>query len=238
MKIKNSHSRSGLGTPRPASKAVPKEMLPIVDKPAIQYIVEEAVASGIEDILIITSRGMTTLEDHFDRSPELESRRWPLGKTDLYNQVVDIANLCNINTCARRRPRAWAAVYCARSFVGDEPFAVPSWGRCDYPQGEACHPGAAATHLRSSAWGRWESNRCLLELIHKYCSLDATQLREGIFQVRDMIEKPKPEEVITNYAILGAMRCPPSFGAGEYQARRRREIQLTDAMRVLAQREG
>jgi len=117
---------AGLGTRvLPASKAMPKEMLPIVDKPAIQYIVEEAVKSGIEDILIITSRGKTTVEDHFDRSPELESRLLASGKTDVYNQLVDISNLANISYIRQKETKGLGhAILCAKTFVGNDPFAV------------------------------------------------------------------------------------------------------------------
>ena len=101
---------AGLGTRvLPASKAVPKEMLPIVDKPAIQYIVEEAVASGIEDILIITNRGKSLIEDHFDHAPELEDKLRSSGKQDLFDQVVSLAHLCNIQPegNAGTRPCSW-----------------------------------------------------------------------------------------------------------------------------------
>ena len=117
---------AGLGTRvLPATKAMPKEMLTIVDKPAIQYIVEEAVKSGIEDICIITSRGKGVIEDHFDRAPELEGRLLAAGKQKMYDEVVDIANLANITFIRQKETMGLGhAVYCARSFVGDEPFAV------------------------------------------------------------------------------------------------------------------
>ena len=117
---------AGLGTRvLPATKAMPKEMLPIVDKPAIQYIVEEAVKSGIEDICIITSRGKSIMEDHFDRTPELESRLLASGKQAMYDEIVDIANLANITYIRQKETKGLGhAVYCAKSFVGNEPFAV------------------------------------------------------------------------------------------------------------------
>ena len=117
---------AGLGTRvLPASKAMPKEMLPIVDKPAIQYIVEEAVKSGIEDILIITSRGKTTVEDHFDRSPELESRLLASGKTEVYDQLVAISKLANISYIRQKETKGLGhAILCAKTFVGNDPFAV------------------------------------------------------------------------------------------------------------------
>ncbi len=117
---------AGLGTRvLPASKSIPKEMLPIVDKPAIQYIVEEAVQSGITDILIITSRGKSTMEDHFDRSPELEQRLLAGGREETYRQLVEISQLANIQYVRQKETKGLGhAVYCAKSFVGNEPFAV------------------------------------------------------------------------------------------------------------------
>ena len=113
---------AGLGTRvLPASKAMPKEMLPIVDKPAIQYIVEEAVASGITDILIITNRGKSDIENHFDRAPELEERLLAAGRTDTYNQIVDLTTMANICFVRQKETKGLGhAVNCARSFVGDE----------------------------------------------------------------------------------------------------------------------
>ena len=117
---------AGLGTRvLPATKAMPKEMLPIVDKPAIQYIVEEAVASGIEEICIILSRGKSVVEDHFDRSPALEDRLLSSGKIQFYNQVVEISKLANIVYVRQQEQKGLGhAISCAKSFVGNEPFAV------------------------------------------------------------------------------------------------------------------
>ena len=117
---------AGLGTRvLPATKAMPKEMLPIVDKPAIQYIVEEAVASGIEEVCIILSRGKSVVEDHFDRSPALEDRLLSSGKIDLYNEVVQISQLANVVYVRQQEQKGLGhAIACARSFVGNEPFAV------------------------------------------------------------------------------------------------------------------
>ena len=117
---------AGLGTRMlPISKSVPKEMLPIVDKPAIQYIVEEAVRSGITDILIITNRGKGLIEDHFDRMPELEAKLTDSRKEEMLSQVVDISKLANIYFVRQKETKGLGhAVNCARSFVGNEPFAV------------------------------------------------------------------------------------------------------------------
>lgn len=125
---------AGLGTRvLPASKSIPKEMLPIVDKPAIQYIVEEAVQSGITDILIITNRGKSPMEDHFDRAPELEERLLASGKTELYDEIVSITEMANIQYIRQKETKGLGhAVWCAKSFVGDDPFAVMYGDRCHY----------------------------------------------------------------------------------------------------------
>lgn len=117
---------AGMGTRfLPATKAQPKEMLPIVDKPTIQYIIEEAVASGIEDILIVSGRGKRAIEDHFDKSYELEDVLRRKGEEELLSLVQDISNLANVNYVRQKEPRGLGhAIYCARSFAGNEPFAI------------------------------------------------------------------------------------------------------------------
>ena len=127
MKVKKAViPAAGLGTRvLPATKSMPKEMLPIVDKPAIQYIVEEAVRSGIEDILIIVSRGKTTVEDHFDRSPELEKRLSETGKLDVLDNIINITQMANIVFVRQQEQKGLGhAILQAKSFVGNEPFAV------------------------------------------------------------------------------------------------------------------
>lgn len=228
---------AGLGTRvLPASKAVPKEMLPIVDKPAIQYIVEEAVASGIEDILIITNRGKSLIEDHFDHAPELEAKLLSSGKQDLYDTVVDLAKLCNIQYVRQKETRGLGhAVWCAKSFVGDEPFAVL------YGDDVIISQDKPAIGELIEVYEKYEKSvvgikHVPMELISNYCTLGVTHVAGKVYNVSDMIEKPLPEEVISDFAILG--RCvltpdifellektPPSRGG---------EIQLTDAMRVVA----
>ena len=230
---------AGLGTRvLPASKAMPKEMLPIVDKPAIQYIVEEAVASGIEDILIITSRGKTTVEDHFDRNPELEAKLLAAGKHDVYEQMVRISNLCNIQYIRQKETKGLGhAVLCAKTFVGDEPFAVLYGDDVIIGERPAC--GQLCDAYLKYGLGVVGIKEVPLEMIHKYCSLDVKHIDKNIFKVFDMVEKPTPEQVISPYAILGRCVLPPSIfkiledtppGAGG-------EIQLTAAMRQLASME-
>ena len=228
---------AGLGTRvLPASKAMPKEMLPIVDKPAIQYIVEEAVASGITDILIITSRGKTTVEDHFDRAPELEARLLASGKQAAYDEIVGISKIANISYIRQKETKGLGhAILCAKTFVGDEPFAV-LYGDDVVIGGEmpACKELCDAYEkYGKSVAGIKEVER---EQLSKYCSLNVQPLENNIFNVTDMVEKPMPEQIMSNYSILGRVVLTPDIfpilektlpGANG-------EIQLTDAMRVLA----
>ena len=227
---------AGLGTRvLPASKAIPKEMLPIVDKPAIQYIVEEAVAAGITDILIITGRGKDAIEDHFDRSPELEDRLIKGGKTELYNECIKAAELANIHYIRQKETKGLGhAVLCAKQFVGSDPFVV-MYGD-DVILGEK-----PATAELCEVFER--TGRCVLGVkemplseMHKYGSIAYERDENGDMLVHDMIEKPKPEDVLSPYAILGRVVLTPDIfpliektevGVGG-------EIQLTDAMRQLA----
>lgn len=227
---------AGLGTRvLPASKAIPKEMLPIVDKPAIQYIVEEAAKAGIEDILIITNRGKAVMEDHFDRAPELEQRLEATGKTDMLNDVIAVANLANITYLRQKETKGLGhAVYCARSFVGNEPFAV-LYGD-DVIMGENPAVGQLMETYEQYGLGVVGVKEVSPEAISKYSSLAVTPLGGRNFRVTDMVEKPAPDKVLSLYSILGRCVLPPEIfdylaatkpGAGG-------EIQLTDAMRDLA----
>ncbi len=227
---------AGLGTRvLPASKAVPKEMLPIVDKPAIQYIVEEAVASGIEEILIITNRGKAVMEDHFDRAPELEDRLKATGKADLYEEVVAVSRLANIQYLRQKETKGLGhAVACARTFVGSEPFAV-LYGD-DVIIGDI-----PATRELCEAYEKYQKGVAGIqyvprEQIGKYCTLKVEKLEDKIYGISEMIEKPRDDQFISNYAALGRCVLPPDVfdildnlppGANG-------EIQLTDAMRQLA----
>ena len=234
---------AGLGTRvLPASKAMPKEMLPIVDKPAIQYIVEEAVASGITDILIITSRGKTTVEDHFDRAPELEARLLASGKQSVYDEIVHISKLANITYIRQKETKGLGhAVLCAKTFVGDEPFAV-LYGDDVIIGGEkpACKELCEA--YEKYGLGVAGVKRVPMDQISKYCSLKVEDMQDeqGILKVTDMVEKPMPTQVMSNYSILGRVVLPPEiFPILEKTAPGANgEIQLTDAMKVLAQSKG
>ena len=241
MKIKKAIiPAAGLGTRvLPASKAMPKEMLPIVDKPAIQYIVEEAVNAGITDILIITNRGKGVIEDHFDHSLELEAMLEKRGNLSVLEEVKKPANLANIYYIRQKVTRGLGdAVLRAKEFVGNEPFAVLYGDDViigEIPAiGELCE---AYEKYGKSVVGIKEVPD---ELIVKYCSLKAEKLEDKIFSVTDMIEKPPIEKKFTNYSILG--RCVldseifeilerTPLGAGG-------ELQLTDAMAEIAKTKG
>jgi len=232
---------AGLGTRvLPATKSMPKEMLTIVDKPAIEYIVEEAVRSGITDILIITNRGKGVIEDHFDRSPELEDRLLASGKKDVYDQVVSISKLANIFFIRQKETKGLGhAVNCARSFVGDEPFAVLYGDDVIIGDDPACGQLIRAYEKYGKAVvGIKEVSR---EAISKYSSLQVAPLEGNMYSCTDMVEKPKTdEEVLSLFSVLGRCVLTPDIfdildrtapGAGG-------EIQLTDAMKTLARSVG
>lgn len=231
---------AGLGTRvLPITKVMPKEMLPIVDKPAIQYIVEEAVAAGIEDILIITNRGKGLIEDHFDHAIELEARLEATGKTAVLEQVRSITDLANITFIRQKETKGLGhAISCARSFVGDEPFAVLYGDDVILSDDPVC--GQLCRAYEQYGKGVAGIKEVTPEQIVKYCSLEVSPLSDRIFSVTDMIEKPQPEQIMSLYSILGRCVLPPSIfeildrtppGAGG-------EIQLTDAMMQLAKTEG
>lgn len=227
---------AGLGTRvLPASKSMPKEMLPIVDKPAIQYIVEEAAAAGIEDILIITNRGKGIIEDHFDHSIELEERLAASGKTEMLDEVQRLSHLANIHYIRQRETKGLGhAVACARAFVGNEPFAVLYGDDVIIGKNSAC--GQLCRVYEEFGQSVVGIKEVTPEQVLRYCSLAVEPVHDNIYHVSDMIEKPKPEQVISLFAILGRCVLTPDVfdildrtapGAGG-------EIQLTDAMRELA----
>lgn len=242
MKIKKAViPAAGLGTRvLPATKAMPKEMLPIVDKPAIQYIVEEAVKSGIEDICIILSRGKGIVEDHFDRAPELEEKLLASHKMQAFDEVVDIANLANITYVRQQAPKGLGhAISCAKAFVGNEPFAV-LYGD-DVIMGEIPCCKQLIDQYEKYGLGCVCMKEVPFEQVTRYSSLKVDNLENNVYKVTDMIEKPATKELaFSNYSILGRCVLPPEIfgiletlpkGAGG-------EYQLTDAMKILAQKEG
>ena len=233
---------AGFGTRvLPATKNIPKEMLPIVDKPTIQYIVEEAVAAGITDILIITSRGKGIMEDYFDYTPELEYALEKSGKDEMLRQVRKLAELADISFIRQKEMKGLGhAVLKAKSFVGNEPFAIL------FGDGVIDCDGTPAIKQLIDAYGEYGEGvlgvkKVPEEDIHKYGSLKVENLHDNVFKCTDMVEKPqKKEDVLSLYSITDRVVLPPSIfeilkrttaGAGG-------EIQLTDAMREIAVTKG
>lgn len=239
MKIKKAIiPAAGLGTRvLPATKSMPKEMLPIVDKPAIQYIVEEAVKSGIEDILIITSRGKSIIEDHFDRMPELEAKLAAGGddKKKYLDEVISVSKLANITYVRQQEQKGLGhAVLQAKKFVGNEPFAV-LYGD-DVILGEDPCIGQLCRAYEQYGLGTVSIKEVSPEIIHRYSSMKAEHIENNIYSITDMIEKPAKGDEFSLFSILGRcvlpfeifeiLECTP-YGAGN-------ELQLTDAMKQLA----
>lgn len=231
---------AGLGTRvLPASKSCPKEMLPIVDKPAIQYIVEEAVKAGITDILIITNRGKGIIEDHFDHSVELESMLEKRGRTDTLEELNNLANMANIYYLRQKETRGLGdAVLRAKQFVGGEPFAV-LYGD-DVIIGEIPAIGELMEAYETFGKSVVGIKEVSDELVVKYSSLKTERIDSMNYNVTDMIEKPSLETKFSNFSVLG--RCvldneifgileKTPLGAGN-------ELQLTDAMATIARTKG
>ncbi|MEG6614819.1 UTP--glucose-1-phosphate uridylyltransferase GalU [Peptococcaceae bacterium 1198_IL3148] len=226
---------AGLGTRfLPVTKALPKEMLPIVDKPTIQYIIEEAVNSGIEDILIITSRGKWPIVDYFDRSPELETSLEDKGKVEQLEMIKRLSSLANIHYIRQNEPLGLGhAIYCAKSFIAGEPFAVllgDDIVKSDVPALKQLI--MVAEQHNSSVVGVREVPEAD---VNKYGIVDTSDQEGPIYQVRDFIEKPALEDAPSRLAIMGRYILNPSIFKclEDLPAGANGEIQLTDALRVL-----
>ena len=227
---------AGLGTRfLPATKAQPKEMLPIVDKPTIQYIVEEAIASGIEDILIVTGRGKRAIEDHFDKSYELEHELMKKGDQDLLNLVQDIANIVNIHYIRQKEPKGLGhAINCAKTFIGNEPFAVLLGD-------DVVDSEVPCLKQLIDIYDKYQGTVIGVQTvpeedISKYGIVSCTQLAERVYKVSDMVEKPDRNNAPSNIAILGRYIITPQIFKYLENATPGKggEIQLTDALRNLA----
>ena len=236
---------AGLGTRfLPATKAQPKEMLPVVDKPLIQYVVEECLASGIENIIIVTGRGKNAIEDHFDNSPELERFLEDKGKTEQLEMVRSISNMVHFSYTRQKEPLGLGhAVLTARELVGDEPFAVLL--------GDVIIPGPCpATRqcvevYEQTGIGTIAVEPVPMERTYLYGIIDAQPAEESkwgkrLLRIRDLVEKPRPANAPSNLAVTGRYVLPPEIfeclertppGSGG-------EIQLTDGLRLLAQEQG
>lgn len=240
MKVKKAIiPAAGLGTRfLPATKAMPKEMLPIVDRPTIEYIVEEAIESGIQDILIVTGKGKRAIEDHFDHSFELEQHLFSKGKFDLLNKVQKSSNMVDIHYIRQKEPKGLGhAVWCARNFIGNEPFAVLLGD--DIVQSETpCLKQMIGLYDRfhASIIGVQPVKE---EEVSRYGIIDGTNIENRFYEVHGLIEKPEPEAAPSNLAILGRYILSPKIFdiLGNQEPGVGNEIQLTDAIATLNKRE-
>ena len=236
MKIKKAViPAAGLGTRMlPATKTIPKEMLPLLDKPVIQYIIEEAVDAGIEDILIITNRAKSAMDDYFDYHPELEERLARDGKTKELEAVRRTADMANIFYVRQKETKGLGhAIWRAKDFIGSDPFAIMLGDdimRAETPVMKQLID--AAEKYNACCVG---TQAVTDDAVSRYSSLKVSPLEESIYKVTDMNEKPSPTEKFSNYAILGRYVLTPSIfpilestppGKGG-------EIQLTDGLKQL-----
>ena len=237
MKIKKAViPAAGLGTRvLPASKAMPKEMLSIVDKPAIQYIVEEAVAAGVEEILIITNRGKSPIEDYFDYAPDLEARLLSDGKEKEARTVREVADMADVYFLRQKETKGLGhAIWRAKSFVGDEPFGIllgDDIMLSDTPVLKQLVDAAETNHCSAIAIREFPD-----EEICKYSSVKLEEkLSDRVYRIGDMNEKPTMAERLSNYAIMGRYVLTPAIFdiLANTAPGRNNEIQLTDGMKQL-----
>lgn len=231
---------AGLGTRfLPATKAMPKELLPIIDKPTIQFIVEEAVASGIEDIIIVTGKGKRALEDHFDNAFELEHHLQQKGKLRMLEKVQEPAQLIDIHYIRQKEPKGLGhAIWCARKFINDEPFAVllgDTFVQSDVP----------CLKQMMDYFDRYKTSIIGVQPVNpkdvsSYGIIDAQLLFDRFYNITKLVEKPKPQEAPSNLAMIGRYILTPAIfnilegqepGVGQ-------EIQLTDAISKLNEQEA
>ncbi len=227
---------AGLGTRfLPATKAQPKEMLPLVDKPMIQYVVEEAAASGLSEIIIVTGRGKRAIEDHFDAAFELEYYLADRGKTEELAQIKTISELASVSYVRQKEPLGLGhAILCARALVGDEPFAVFLGDDIIGAAPSPCIRQLLDVSERSGA-PTIAVQRVLREHIHQYGVVAVRPYEDRVHEITDLVEKPKAQDAPSDLAIIGRYVLPPEiFGIlAETKADSRGEIQLTDALRTL-----
>lgn len=215
-------------------------MLPIVDKPTLQYIIEEAIESGIEEILIITGRNKSSIENHFDKSVELELELEKSGKTELLEEVRKISDMVNIHYIRQKEPKGLGhAIHCAKSFIGDEPFAVLLGDDIVYNPEKPCLKQMieAYDEYKTSILGVQEVAH---EDVSKYGIVEGKHIEGRVYKVKDLVEKPSIEDAPSNIAILGRYIINPAiFEILEHtKPGKGGEIQLTDGLKELAQREA
>ncbi len=232
---------AGLGTRLlPATKAVPKEMLPILDKPAIQYIVEEAVEAGIEEILIITNRGKDAIENHFDISYELEKHLEDKNNQKLLELIKPINKMAKIYFIRQQSPNGLGhAVGIAKEFIKNEPFAVLLGDDLFYHEKENCLKSLINVYEKEKK-SVFALMKVPLEEVNKYGIISGKRVEDNLYSIKSLIEKPKPMEAPTNLAVMGRYIFTPKIFEmiEETQPGKGGEIQLTDAMNKLLAFQG
>ncbi|MBT2690174.1 UTP--glucose-1-phosphate uridylyltransferase GalU [Bacillus sp. ISL-47] len=230
---------AGLGTRfLPATKAQPKEMLPIVDKPAIQYIVEEAIASGIEDIIIITGRNKRAIEDHFDKSVEMELLLMKNGKLEILEEVRGISNLADIHYVRQKDPLGLGhAILCAKKFIGHQPFAVLLGD--DIIDGKKPALLQMIEQYNKMGTSILGCSEVPISEVSKYGIVDYSEQRGALYKVDSLVEKPSIAAAPSTHAIIGRYILTPSIFEmlenGKFDSSG--ELQLTDALHLLLGRE-
>lgn len=231
---------AGLGTRfLPATKAQPKEMLPVVDKPTIQYVIEEAVASGIDDILIVTGRGKRAIEDHFDRSIELETHLEQKNDQEFLDELLRLADLADIHYIRQKEAKGLGhAIFCARKHIGNEPFAVLLGDTITLTETPCTKRlwqifkeyKASAIAVEEVPW----------EKVSQYGIIKGRKVAGDIFLVEDLIEKPSREKAFSNLAIFGRYVLTPTIFECLKKTKPGKggEIQLTDALKLLLEKES
>ena len=232
---------AGLGTRfLPATKAQPKEMLPIVDKPTLQYIIEECIESGIEEILIITGRNKKSIEDHFDKNIELEMELEKSGKQEMLEMVRNISDMANIHFIRQKEPKGLGhAIYCSKTFVGNEPFAILLGDDIVYNEEKPCLKQILECYneYKTSILGVQKVPR---ENINKYGIVEAKHIEDRVYKVKGLIEKPNMNQTNSNIAILGRYIITPRIFEilENLEPGKGGEIQLTDALLKLSKEEA
>jgi len=231
---------AGLGTRfLPATKAMPKEMLPIVDTPTIQFIVQEAIDSGIEEILIITGKSKRAIEDHFDRSCELEQELEKKNKQELLELVKTVSEMADVHYIRQKEAKGLGhAIYCARAFVGNEPFAVMLGDDVVYNEGTPC------LKQMIEVYNQYQTSILGVQTVKdedvcKYGIVDGDKVSERVYTVKGLVEKPAVDEAPSNVAILGRYIINPGIFdiLDKTKPGKGGEIQLTDALKELALKE-
>lgn len=230
---------AGFGTRfLPATKAIPKEMLPLIDKPLIQYSVEEAKNSGLEEVIIVTGMGKTAIEDHFDVSFELEILLKEKNKTDILKMVEEVSNLIHFSYTRQKKPLGLGhAIHCAKNLVGDEPFAV-------FLSDDVIDAKVPVMKQMVEVFKRYPYTILAVQRVpksqaHHYGIIEAREIEPRVYKVIDMVEKPHPQDAPSNLAIIGRyILTPDVFGVMEdTKPGKGGEIQLTDGLKLLSKRQ-